>query len=82
MDEKLRTVLEGYTRANGFIQQERRAALARVTPAEAWSTFRILWGVWTKTGGNRDDMETLDALKIERLVRLRRRLDRLATRRT
>jgi hypothetical protein len=75
----LREILQGYARANAFIQQERWGALACITPEQAWATFRALWRTWEKAGRNLGDLESLDALRIERSIQRRRTLDRLAS---
>ncbi len=77
----LREIVEGYARADLFIQRERRAALAGLTSEGAWAAFRALWRSWAQTGGTASDLDSLDALRIDRLIELRRRLDRLAANR-
>lgn len=75
----LRETLEGYARANTFLQKERREALARLTPEQAWAAFRALWRVWERGEQNQGDLEPLYALKVQRLIQQRRTLDRLAS---
>jgi hypothetical protein len=75
----LRETLEGYARANAFFRQERREALTHITPEQAWATFRALWRVWEKAGQDQGNLEPLYMLKVERLIRQRRTLDRLAS---
>ena len=74
-------LLQGYTRGEAFIEAERMANLRRLTPEAALAIFVELWKVWEQSRGG-GDMQALDRLKIEHLVRRRRALDRLAERGT
>jgi hypothetical protein len=75
----LREILEGYARANLFIEQEQREALARMMPEEAWNTFQTLLHVWEQSGENCGDLGSLDTLRIKELVQQREKLDRLTS---
>jgi len=75
----LREILEGYARADAFFQEERRTALPRLRPDQAWTTFRVLWRVVAQADRNQPERQSLDILKLKRLIQLRRKLDRLAT---
>jgi hypothetical protein len=77
----LREILEGYARADAFFREERRTALPRLTPEQAWATFRALWRVVAQAERKQPERQSLDILKVEGLIQLRRKLDRLATRR-
>ena len=71
--------LQGYARANDFIEHERIDRLARLTLPEAraidqdlYSSWRVL-PAWTKEG-----LERLDLFQVEALLIIRRALDALA----
>ena len=73
----LRQVLEGYAKANQFIEQEQREALADMKREEAWSIFQTLLHVWAQSEGNRRDSGSLDTLRIKELVQQREKLARI-----
>jgi hypothetical protein len=78
----LREILEGYAKANQFIEQEQREALAHMTPEEAWNLFQTLLHVWAESEGNRGDLGSLDALGIKQLVQQRQKLARIIHKRS
>ncbi len=82
MNPQVARALRGYAEANEFIEAERMARLARMTPAESRRIFEELYQLWEHAGRQSGgDWETLERLKIERLIEQSQAFVRLAERR-
>lgn len=76
MDERVREYLEGYARANEFLEAERMERLGRLTPEESRAIAAELDQSWEQS--SRDGLELLEMWRIETLVAMRQAFRKLA----
>jgi hypothetical protein len=70
--------LQGYARANLWLETERMERLARMTPDEARAIFQELNASWEAMFELEEGLERLDLWRIETLVGVRHALKQLA----
>jgi hypothetical protein len=80
MDQKKRLAeaIEGYARANAFLEEERIKRLARLTPEEARAEFDDLTESWEASPDTGEGLERLEAWRIETLIAVRRAFEMMA----
>lgn len=77
MDKHVAEMLQGYARAEAFTERERRERLQRLTPEEAREIFSQLMADWSGPRKG-DDLEMLQAWRLETLVAVRQAFIKLA----
>lgn len=81
MNKDVAEMIRAYAAASDFLEAERMARLAKMTPEESREIFEALYALWSQTGrGSGGDREALDRLKIDHLIEQRRAFERLARR--
>lgn len=70
--------LEGYARANTWMEIERIERLARMTTDEARAIFQELNASWEAVAESEEGLEWLDSWRVETLVGVRRAFRQLA----
>jgi hypothetical protein len=70
--------LQGYARANLWLETERMERLARMTPNEARAIFQELNASWEAMSESEEGLERLDPWRIETLVAVRYAFKQLA----
>lgn len=78
MDAQIAEALKGYARANEYLEDERMARLARMTPAESRAIFAELVATWSAANGTGNGLEHLEMWRAETLIYVRRALWKLA----
>ena len=78
IDKRAAESLEGYARANAFLEVERMLRLARLTPEEARAEFDELTEGWEALPDKGEGLERLDLWRAETLVAVRRAFEQMA----
>jgi hypothetical protein len=78
MDKTVIEVLNGYARANAYLEDERRQRLANLTPEQARLVFGALVEAWQRQPHNAADRQRLDSWRLETLIAVRRAFKQLA----
>jgi hypothetical protein len=78
MDARIAEALKGYARANEYLEDERMARLARMTPAESRAIFAELVATWSPAGDSGNGLEHLEQWRAETLISVRHALWMLA----
>jgi len=76
--ERVAEALEGYARANEFMESERMKRLARLTPEEARAEFDDLIEGWEALPDKGKDLHRLEAWRLETLLAVRRAFEQIA----
>jgi hypothetical protein len=77
-DKRIAEFVEGYRRADAYLEQERIARLARLTPEAARAEFDDLTEGWERLQNKGEHLQRLDPWRVETLVALRRAFEALA----
>ena len=78
LDSRIAQMVEGYARADAFIEQERMDRLARLTPEEARAEFDALVESWEARPVKGEGLERLEMWRVETLIAVRQAFERLA----
>jgi hypothetical protein len=78
MKEQLLSALHGYQRANEYMESERMAKLAQMTPEQARTIFNDLIEGWEHVATKEKGVERLDQWRVETHIFVRRAFKRLA----
>lgn len=79
MDETIIEVLNGYARANEYLEEERRQRLAHLTPEQSRRIFAELVEAWQRQPQSiTGDRQRLDTWRLETLVAVRKAFRQLA----
>ena len=78
MDKQVAEMIEGYARANAFLEDERMERLARLTLEEARAAFDELTEGWEGLPDKGEGLERLDLWRAETLVAVRRAFEQMA----
>lgn len=76
MDKEVRAVLEGYKRADKYLERERMERLAFMTTEESRAIFSDLMDKWTRIPGT--ESEEFRAWRIKHKIEVRKTFFRLA----
>lgn len=77
-NEKIDKTLQGYARANEFLEQERMERLSQVTPEESRAIFSELVDQGRKALGTDDQSDLLLSWRLETLISVRQAFKKLA----
>ena len=78
MQQAVVEMIQGYARANAWLENERMERLARMTPDEARVIFQELNAGWESLAESEKGLERLDLWRVETLVAVRHAFGQLA----
>ncbi len=73
-------MIEGYARADAFMEQERMERLARLTPEQARAEFSDLTEGWEALPDKGKGLEQLEMWRVETLIAVQRAFEQMARR--
>jgi len=78
LDKRAAEMIEGYARANAFLEVERMQRLARLTPEQARAEFDELTEGWDNLPDKGIGLERLELWRAETLIAVRHAFEKLA----
>ena len=72
MDERVIDYLQGYARANDYMERERMERLARLTPEESWRIFRALVETAQGIDQDKNPPDAYTAWRLESMIAVRK----------
>ena len=78
LDKRIAEMVEGYARADAFMEQERMERLARLTPEQARAEFDALIEGWEALPDKGEGLERLEMWRVETLIAVQYAFEQMA----